>query len=82
MTGDELRALRKAAGMTASELASTVGYGPQRWSGFERGHVPIPPAVEYAARWVCENRISNTNPSMSAAERAVEALIVAIGARA
>jgi DNA-binding XRE family transcriptional regulator len=81
MTGDELRALRKSAGMTARTLARTVGYSPQRWSEFERGHVTIPPAVEYATRWVCENQISNINPSLSAAERAVQALVVAMGAR-
>lgn len=78
MTGEELKSLRKQAGMKSYELAKTIGYSPQRWTAFERGYAPIPKVVEFATRWVCENHISNDNPSLSAAERAVNALIEAM----
>lgn len=81
MNGDELRALRKSARMSAGELAETLGYSRQHWSQYETNKVTIPPVVEYGARWVCENRLVNVNPSMSAAERAVEALVSAIRQR-
>lgn len=81
MTGEELRNLRSGAGFKAYEIARLLGYREQRWSRFERGKSPIPPAVEYAARWVCENQIQNTDPSKSAVERAMAILIEAFGDR-
>lgn len=79
MTGAELRALREKANFTAAALSETLGYCPQRWSAFENERAVIPPAVEYAARWVCENELQNTNRSLSAAQRAVDALLCSLG---
>lgn len=72
MTGDELKELRQVAGLKAKDVADALGYGAQRWSMFENGHVPIPKVVEAGARWVCRNGVKARDDS--AADRLVAML--------
>lgn len=50
MQSQELRKLR--GDMRAKELAKCLGISPQTLSRYENGHMPIPPAIAYAVRWL------------------------------
>lgn len=50
MRGAELRELR--GDMRSKELATLLGVSPQTLSRYENDKMPIPPAIEYAVRWL------------------------------
>ena len=52
MQPDEMKALRKAAGMTQEELADALGMNRVTISGMERGEAPIEKRTEVATREV------------------------------
>ena len=45
MTGIELKAKRKAAGLSASEAARLVHVSDRTWQRYESGNQPIPGAI-------------------------------------
>lgn len=50
MSGEELRAIRKALRMKQVEFARALGVHPITVSDYERGKKPIPKLVETAAK--------------------------------
>ena len=52
MQPDELRALRKQAGMTGEQLASAIGMSRKSIVEMEAGRTPIEKCTELAARYV------------------------------
>lgn len=69
MLGWELKALRKQAGLKSGEIATILGVNPSTWSRYERGHLVVPVAIEYATLYLMQLR---NRPS--AQDRLVEAL--------
>lgn len=57
MQGDELRAIRKAAGKTQGELAAAIGMTGTSVGLMERGAAPIERRTELAVRWACEPQV-------------------------
>lgn len=57
MIGKELRSLRIAAGFhRLKDFAEALDMTPQHMSMLENGHSPITRTVEFAARYVCQER--------------------------
>lgn len=71
MQGDELKALRKAAGMTQAELANAIGLTGTYIGLMERGEKPIERRTEQAVQFVSVCVRSHT--VMAAAQRCRQA---------
>lgn len=69
MMGSELKALRKAAGYKAKELAEVLETTPATISRYEHGHAPVPKKIELAVRYLCEPTVHGL------AQRAVDKLL-------
>lgn len=54
MQGEELKALREAAGMSQAELADEIGMSRESIGKMERGQAPIEKRTELAAQYVIE----------------------------
>jgi len=54
MQGDELKALRKAAGLTGAALAEAIGMSRKSIVEMEGGKAPIELRTELAVRYVVE----------------------------
>lgn len=55
MQGEDLKALRKGAGMTQAELAEAIGMTGTSIGLMERGAAPIEKRTELAVRYIVEH---------------------------
>ena len=69
MRGDELRALREAAGLSQAELASLLGVAPNTVARRERDERPISREAALAAEHVCSHRAPAPTNRQRGAER-------------
>lgn len=62
MTGEELKAMRLAAGYKGKDFADILGINPNTLSRYELGRLTITPLVSYASTYICEQRIGKRSP--------------------